>query len=131
MQLSDTSLLAALLSRDSTADLEAPLEAFVAFTLFDAGIWPTPRTSDGLQSTRVVEWGPKRVRVCGKIWSIDQTLHVFWFDADDRTVPTSTAWALYLDVDKTSMNARLARHVLDLIQDPSDVPWLVTLTGPT
>ena len=122
--------LTALLSRDSAADLEQPVEAFVADALADAGVWSSRRASDGIQTLRVVEWGPKRVRVCGKSWNVDQTLHVFWLDADDRATPTSTAWTLYFDVDETSITARRARHVLDLIQDPGEVAWLVTLTGP-
>lgn len=125
------SSLTALLSRDSADDLQQLVEAFVADALADAGVWSSRRASDGIQTLRIVEWVPKRLRVCGKIWSIDQTLHTFWLDADGCATPTSTTWTLYFDVDETSMTARRAHNILYVLQDPGEVVWRVTLIGPT
>ena len=69
-----------MFSPEPTNDLSDLLESFVAGTLADAGVWSSPRVSDGLVAYRIVERGPTRVRVCGRIWEIDQTQRSFWLD---------------------------------------------------
>jgi hypothetical protein len=86
------------------------------------------RWSDAVEWYRVVERTPERVRVCGKVFDVEeQGLHPFWLDVVRDGARTH--WTLRIDVDPTSMTARRASHVLDLIRDPTEVVWLVTLEG--
>lgn len=122
--------LAALLSFDPGGDPSELLEFFVATALFDSGVWSSPSTSDGVTYHRVVERTPARLRVCGRLWEIDQTLRSFWLDvAQTHAVPGHTTWTLYFDVDEGSVGGRRARNAVDAIDDPSDVAWVVALAG--
>jgi hypothetical protein len=122
--------LATLIAFDPDGDLRDSLESFVARALFDAGVWPSTRTSDGVASCRVIERTPVRLRVCGRVWAIDQTLHSFWLDVvRAHSAPGALAWTLYFDVDATSVGARRARDAIDAIDDPHDVAWVVRLDG--
>jgi hypothetical protein len=129
MQAHGVSSLEAMLSLDTAADPRDAIELFIARALFDAGIWSSPRTSDGIPSYRVLEQGLTRVRVCGQIWQIDQTVHLFWLDIERRAAPESSTWTLHFDIDATSMSARRARQAFDVIQDPADITWVHTLAG--
>lgn len=120
----------ALLALEPAGDLSDTLERFVARALFDGGVWSSPRTSDGVTSYRVVERTPMRLRVCGRIWEIDQTLRSFWLDlARAHALPERVTWTLYFDVDVASVGERRARDAVDVVQDPGDVPWVTTLEG--
>jgi hypothetical protein len=129
MQAHGVSSLEALLSLDTGADPRDAIELFVARALFGAGLWSSPRRSDGIASYRIVEQEPTRIRVCGKIWEIDQTLHPFWLDVEHHAAPAFSTWTLYFDIDATLASTRRARLALDTILDPGDVTWRVTLTG--
>lgn len=100
------------------------LESFLARALHDGGVWPSPRMSDGVASYRVVNRTRVRASVCGKIWSVDQTLHAFWLDVECGDAVT---WVLYFDADTTMLSAPRARNFLDTIQDPAEAPWVHTL----
>ena len=106
------------------SDPRDALESFVAGALHDGGVWPSPRTSDGVASYRVIERTPVRARVCGQIWSIEQTLHPFWLDLECGDVVT---WTLYFDVDTTVLGPRGTRNLLDSIQEPTEAPWARTI----
>ena len=102
------------------------LESFVAQALYEHNVWESTRTSDGVSSYRIIERTPGRARVCGKIWSVDQTLHAFCIDFErgDRVT-----WTLYFDADTTGLSPRHARHFLDTIQDPAEASWAHTIKG--
>src|SRR5262244_1136289 len=76
----------------------ATLERFIDQRLFEAGVWNSWRTSDGIQYLRVVQCEPACVRVCGRIYEVvDQALRMFWLDLNRPTSGTSVRWALYFD----------------------------------
>ncbi|HVK77912.1 MAG TPA: hypothetical protein VM734_31615 [Kofleriaceae bacterium] len=115
-----------LFDRVATADRD-DLEEVLATLLHAAGVWDSPRTSDGVDRWRVVTREPTRVRLCGRVWTIDQQLHGFWLDVrrDDPAAPAT--WTLYLDVDDPSR--RRARDAIDLIDAPDQVAWRHTVSG--
>lgn len=57
------------------------LDDFVAARLAAAGVWESPRISDGMVYLRVLHAAPSSVLVCGRIYEIDQSLHAFIFEA--------------------------------------------------
>ena len=104
------------------------LDWFVGNCLSDAGIWDSPRTSDGIQAIeRVLERGPNVLRVCGRIWDIDQTLHTFWLEIARDDEGERFGWFLYFDVAESS--ARRARNALDNYSRADDIAWHAKLTG--
>jgi hypothetical protein len=110
-------------------NLRETLESFVAHCLADAGVWSSPRESDGVSSYRVVERGHTRLRACGKIWEIDQTQHVFWVDVEWDRGTSQVVWTLFFDVDDRALTPRRARHAADVVMDPGEVGWRTTLSG--
>jgi len=66
-------------AEDAAAD---KLETFIAEALYQAEIWDSPRTSDGITFWRVVERDPARVRLSGRIDEISQVVHTFWLDLE-------------------------------------------------
>ena len=87
------------------------LDLFVSDRLFEAGVWESPRTSDGIVQVRIVESEPERMSIGGRIYSIDQELHSFWLDLEREAVGSSVRWALFFDVVADS--ARRARDAID------------------
>lgn len=125
-------MLQALRALEGETDLREPLESFISHRLHEAGVWSSPRASDGISSYRVVERGPGRVRLCGRIWEIDQTQHSFCLDVEWQEEAQSGAiWRLFFDIDDTAMSPRRARLAIDAIDDPTQVQWRVALTGRT
>jgi hypothetical protein len=124
------STLDTLFSLDLESDARGWLEQFVSRALADAGVWSSPRVSDGVMSYRMVDRASTRMRMNGRIWDIDQKLHPFWLDVERGGAPGAPAtWTLYFDIDTASLSPRRARKVLDTIQDPTDIAWVVKLTG--
>jgi hypothetical protein len=124
-------LIDALLSSASASDLSETVGQFIAHRLAEASVWASPRVSDGVASCRVVEQGAERCRVCGCIWHVDQTKHAFWLDVERGDASRrGAAWTLYFDIESGSVNARRARNAIDVIRDPSELEWRLTLTGP-
>lgn len=122
----------ALRALESEGDLREPLESFVSHRLHEAGVWSSPRVSDGVSSYRLVERGAGRMRLCGQIWEIDQTQHWFCIDVEwQEGTPPTAIWKLFFDVDDTDMSPRRARLAIDSIDDPAQVQWRVALTGHT
>ena len=120
------------------ADLEAllslapgqtdALDTFVSCCLSDAGLWDSPRTSDGVPGIeRFLERSPQRLRVCGRIWSIDQVLHTFWLELLREAVEGQLTWSLYFDVAESS--PRRARSAVQSHDRPEDIHWVATLAG--
>jgi hypothetical protein len=106
------------------------LESFIANRLYDAGVWPSPRASDGIASHREIERTPDLLRVCGEVWHIDQTRHTFWLDVTWEHGPQYRAtWTLFFSIDTTGMTPRRARQAIEVIQEPEQVSWRATLTG--
>jgi hypothetical protein len=106
------------------------LEHFVANRLHESGVWSSPRTSDGVSSARVVEDGPDRARIGGRIWTIEQTLHSFWIDAErDRASADRFGWTLYFDLDPAALTARQLRDAVDVLEDPRQARWRTVLSG--
>jgi hypothetical protein len=119
------SALTDLLAAPDDRVRDEALERFIATALYDAGAWSA--VSDGVTSVRVRERTTARVRVCGRIWSIeDQVLHTFWLVVECGDEIT---WTLYFEADVGAMGDRRARNILDLIQDPREARWVHTLTG--
>lgn len=102
------------------------LESFICQRLFQANIWESVRTSDGIPHLRIVEYAPERVRICGRIFTIDQALHSFWLDIEP-TGRGGVSWALYFDV--VAASPRHERNAIDTFDQPEKINWRVTLTG--
>ena len=102
------------------------LEAFIASRLFEQGVWESRRVSDGVEHARAVEWSAERVRVCGRIYEIDQTLRSFWLDLE-RTPSGNVAWALHFDVVADSRGH--ARNAIDIHDRAEGIDWCVDLAG--
>jgi hypothetical protein len=102
------------------------LEWFIGTCLFEAGVWESPRTSDGIVAIeRVGEQGPEALRARGQIWEIDQSLHAFWLEierAGDRF-----AWRLYYDVIASS--ERRAWDALSSHERAEDIEWRAAIAG--
>jgi len=103
------------------------LDWFIGSCLYDGGIWQSPRTSDGIHSIRVLEHASDELRVCGRIWEIDQSLHTFWLELKRDGDGDRFAWFLYFDVIETS--ARRARNAHDSHDKPEDVEWRAKVVG--
>jgi hypothetical protein len=104
------------------------LDRFVSTCLADAGLWESPRTSDGVSEiVRVVETSRDRLRVCGRIWSIDQVRHTFWLELQREAAGDEMTWFLYFDVAESS--PRRTRNALDDHDRPEDIHWFATLAG--
>ena len=86
--------------------------------LHEAGVWDSPRVSDGIIYTRMVKAG-----VCGRLYEIDQTLHAFWLEREGPT------WRLYYDVIASS--PRRARNAIDEHDDPTEIEWRFVLEKST
>jgi hypothetical protein len=123
-------MLQTLRALEGASDLRETLASFISHRLHEAGVWSSPRVSDGVSSYRVVERGRDGMRLSGRIWEIDQTEHSFCVDVEwrDGTRPEAI-WRLFFDVDETAMSPRRARLAIEAIDDPSQVPWRVALTG--
>ena len=104
------------------------LDRFVSTCLADAGVWASPRTSDGVQNIdRVLDRSPERLQICGRIWSIDQVLHTFWLELQREAADGQMTWALYFDVAASS--PRRARNAVHDHDRPEDIHWVATLAG--
>jgi hypothetical protein len=104
------------------------LDAFVGACLCDGGIWKSPRTSDGIQGlSRVLARGPDTLRVCGRIYEIDQTVHPFWLELYRDASGHQVSWLLYFDV--ASLIPRRARGAVDSCEDPDSIDWIARLAG--
>ncbi len=101
------------------------LALFIGKRLTEAGIWESPRVSDGISTLRAVERTQCCVRFCGQIWDIGQTLHTFWLDIEQSN--DELAWTLHFDplVD----SPRRARNIGLALADPNEVEWRATLSG--
>lgn len=103
------------------------LEIFISDRLYEAGIWGQYQSSDGIVHIRVLEAEFDRLRICGRIYEIDSTLHPFWLELERPPSGTTISWMLYLDVV-----AQTLRHSLDailLFDRASDLTWRVSLAG--
>jgi hypothetical protein len=104
------------------------LDRFVSTCLADAGLWESPRTSDGVQDiVRLVERSPERLRVCGRIWSIDQVLHTFWLELQREAMVGQLTWFLYFDIAEST--PRRTRNALGDHDRPEDIHWFARLAG--
>ena len=121
----------ALFSIDLGKDFSEPLERFLGERLHQAGVWRSPGESDGIDTIRVREQTPDRLRACGRIWTTDQTIHDFWVDLDGRGTEDAVTWHLYFDIEPNSLSPRRLRNAIDIFQDPSELSWQVELTGTT
>ncbi|MDB4963909.1 MAG: hypothetical protein JWP01_3908 [Myxococcales bacterium] len=58
-------------------------------------MWASPRTSDGIAGIdRVFEREPGHLRLCGRIWTIDQAMHPFWLELATDAAGTRVGWRL-------------------------------------
>jgi len=101
------------------------LALFIGERLTEAGIWESPRVSDGISTLRAVERTHCSVRFCGQIWDIGQTLHTFWLDIEQSN--NDLAWTLHFDplID----SPRRARNIGYALAHPDEVEWRSTLSG--
>lgn len=102
------------------------LESFIGHRLFEAGVWKSSRTSDGIQHLRVVECKPESLRVCGRIFEIDQTLHSFWLDLQPAS-EGSVAWTLHFGIIGGSSSHQ--RNAVDAYDHADKIEWRITLKG--
>ena len=110
------------------ADVDAngeALERFVSTVLVDAGLWQG-RPSDGVRDYRLVEDGPRRARLCGELWTIDQTRHVFWIDLIATEEPDTVEWTLFYELQAAPRRAHEAVHLLD---SPDEDAWSARVSG--
>lgn len=103
------------------------LDSFIGDRLVEAGVWESPRTSDGIVSLRVVECEPNCLCVCGRIHEIDQTLHSFWLDLTCEASGSRVNWAVYFDPIASS--PRRERNAIDTVDRAEDLDWRVALAG--
>lgn len=104
------------------------LDDFVSTCLHDGGVWDSPRTSDGIQDIeRVLERSPECLRLCGRIWSIDQRLHTFWLEIQRAQEDGPVTWCLCFDVEASS--PRRARNAVHDHDRPEDIDWAAVLAG--
>ena len=101
------------------------LERFVAGLLAEAGIWRSPRVSDGVQGAT---WArePGRLRVRGRIFTVEQRLHQLWLELVDEG-GGRVGWALYFDPPASS--SRRGRHAIEAADRAEDVAWSGHLVG--
>lgn len=101
------------------------LERFVAGVLAEAGIWRSPRMSDGVQDAT---WArePGRLRVRGRIFTIEQRLHQFWLEVEDAGVGR-VGWTLYFDPRASS--SRRGCHTIETADRAGDVAWSEQVDG--
>jgi hypothetical protein len=102
------------------------LESFLGDRLHEAGVWESPRSSDGISALREIERTSVRARLCGQIWEIvEQSLHAFWLDVERSA--DDVRWTLYFGAIVDS--PRRARNAAYALSDPGEVEWNVTLSG--
>ena len=99
------------------------LDLFISERLYEANVC----ASDGISWLRIVEREPERVRVCGRIYAIEQTLHVFWLDLEREPSGIGVTWVLYFDVVADS--PRRTRNAIDLHSHANEIDWRITLAG--
>lgn len=105
------------------------VDDFVSRRLEGAGIWEG-RASDGVDVCRVVEHGPARVQVCGRIYHIDQTLFGFWLVVDHlAAIPDGFSWGLSFDAETDHLTPRRARNLAYVLTSAEEVAWRVKLSG--
>lgn len=104
------------------------LDWFIGSCLCEGSIWLSPRTSDGINAIEcVLERTPDTLRVAGRIWEIDQSLHTFWLELECKDGADRFSWVLYFDVIESS--ARRARNALSNHEDAEEIEWRVKLVG--
>ncbi len=128
MTLIDTLLAGGKGSHDQS--YAAALEQAVASCLHAAGVWTSPRRSDGVPWYRAVERTDARVRVCGRLFTIGQVEYMFWLDVerspDNEKDGRVTLW---FDADVSALSPRAGRSILELLRDPADIAWKVNVPG--
>jgi hypothetical protein len=115
----------ALLGLDDDGDDR--LGEFVSQRLFEAGVWPSPRTSDGVLYVRTVEDEVDTMRLCGLIYRIEQTVHAFWLELAAGTSPGEVAWSLWFEL--VGGSAQKQRNAIDLASRTDELEWEVALAG--
>jgi len=103
------------------------LDWFVASCLSEGGIWDRPRASDGITALRVFERARDSLRVAGQIWTIDQSIHVFWLELVREHGSDRFRWVLYFDAIEPT--ARRARDALHNYEGPEEAEWRAKLVG--
>ena len=103
------------------------LDWFIGSCLCDGDVWESPRTSDSILWMRIVEREARRVQVCGKIYSIDQVLHAFWFAVERDDVTGGIRWSLHFDLDESL--PRRMRGAFESCERADQVAWSIELAG--
>lgn len=120
--------LETLFSRD-VGDVDA-LDTFVSRCLADAGVWPGPRTSDGIpDAQRMHADQPGPIRIRGRIYELeDQTLRVFWLElAHEARGAGLVRWTVYYD--QLPPPGRRARFPPSPPTHAEDATWRVVASG--
>jgi hypothetical protein len=118
-------LLTAVPGDGLARELVEEVEALIAQALVDGGVWETARTSDSLARCRVMARDAERVRLLGRIWTIDQTEHTFWLDLE-----RGGAWRLWYELDR-ALSERRRRDAHDLVTAPEQIAWEHVFEGVT
>jgi hypothetical protein len=124
----ETDPLFILIPQEDSPALE--LEGFIADVLYRAGVWNSPRVSDGISLLRVVERSSMLARIGGKIHEISQEVHSFWLELKrDENRPEQFNWMLYFDIVLDSLTPRRVATAIEAIDLPEQVSWRIALTG--
>jgi hypothetical protein len=105
------------------------LERFLGEALHAAGVWSSPRDSDGVHARAFDALADGGLQVRGQIWTVeDQVLHSVWLVFEPVAESAGKLrWTLYFDVDAPSPRKR--RDAWDLAARPEDITWHTTIHG--
>jgi hypothetical protein len=103
------------------------LETFIGERLFAVGVWESPRTCDGIEHLRVIEHQAVAVRVCGRLYAIDQTVHSFWLELLGGSSDQTVEWVLWFGLIASS--PRQERNAIDLAHRAEDLEWRVAVSA--
>jgi hypothetical protein len=103
------------------------LELFIARVLHRGGVWEHPRRSDGIEGWRAVERSPSLLRLGGRIFEIDQSLHTFWLELEAGIGAASVQWRLYFDV--VGRPFQRVADALDVLDSAEQADWRLALAG--
>lgn len=108
------------------------LEAFLGTCLTAHGLWDSPRVSDGIADTKVLEAGSANLVVVGRVWLVaDQQQETFCLALEVEPGAGQRArWTIrYRLVGFGRGRARDLRDAWQLLQRPDDASWAHTVSG--
>lgn len=106
------------------------LDRFVSERLYEARVWSSPRTSDGVHTRRVVECNGARIGIAGRIWDIAQVLHAFWLTVErEEDEPRRVTWTLFFELADQELSPRRRQNLVDVADRADDIAWEHVFSG--